>query len=872
MPTNHLSTIKKLSESRGGSGARAHPLLKAKSSGEQREETNDGRSSDYSDLDDDDAAFLGNGEDDDSDVDEDESRMEASDPKSDTSLMLPSCFVNLPPTVWLPYAKFADRKREELRGPQAGFDRTYELTEEKLLPLFFRSNHTIICLGGALKRSGFRRLLKGNTYNVFWGHHLKEAQLQKLHPKQYVNHFPGSYTLGRKDYLWKNISRQARQHPQAYDFCAKSYVLPRDRELLTKDYKEGDVYIVKPPASAEGRGIRLVNRMAELPRAGQPAVVQQYISRPHLINNKKYDCRIYVAVTSFDPLRAYMYEEGLARFATQDYTLTAKSIRDRYMHLTNYSVNKRSDDFVKNEDADCDNEGSKWSLTAWYKYMEQEVGVDVVALKARIRDIIIKTLIAGEATIVSKTNSAGRPSCFELFGFDVLLDEALKPWVIEVNVACSLASSSPLDRRIKHFMMTDLLHLVGINPWDRKVTKKEDQKPSWNKLAGEVTSKLKRMNVFELQATPLKDLGPEDLEIVAIAEDENQRSGGWERIFPNDLMLKTYLPLFEFPRYRNTVLAKWFDKPDWSLLAPMLSPSLPADHEFRRLAAEPRPRTATDLGEAGSKATPVKSRLAAAADEARKELRRRQLEQQQLEAEAAAAGADVEAIDVEAEAEAAGAAFIASARSKPPMAIGCTTGAPSAACAQAVTSAAGAGAGAAVVACANAGGSVGVLEAHCAHNSSRLYELSMGYTQPSASVLGATQGSSYGMGASSELPAGSAEQAVLAAGLLSVGTNNANAGLRAASQVDTSMFASRLHQLMRRTDASLQIPAKPPTSPEKPTTADKQAGRGLTDVSAGSHPSPTKVATPLMPGRLSATPVVAVAGSSPSSRRRVTVG
>ena len=48
--------------------------------------------------------------------------------------------------------------------------------------------------------------LKGWGFNVFWGHHLKEHQLQKLGPHQYVNHFPGSYTLGRKDYLWKNIS------------------------------------------------------------------------------------------------------------------------------------------------------------------------------------------------------------------------------------------------------------------------------------------------------------------------------------------------------------------------------------------------------------------------------------------------------------------------------------------------------------------------------------------------------------------------------------------------------------------------------------------------------------------------------------------
>jgi hypothetical protein len=43
---------------------------------------------------------------------------------------------------------------------------------------------------------------------------MQEAELRKLQPAQYINHFPGSFTLGRKDYLWRNFQRCQREHPR----------------------------------------------------------------------------------------------------------------------------------------------------------------------------------------------------------------------------------------------------------------------------------------------------------------------------------------------------------------------------------------------------------------------------------------------------------------------------------------------------------------------------------------------------------------------------------------------------------------------------------------------------------------------------------
>lgn len=75
-------------------------------------------------------------------------------------------------------------------------------------------------------------------------------------------------------------------------------------------------------------------------KKNQNFLISEYINNPHLIDGMKYDLRIYVLVASYDPLRIYLYQEGLTRFATEKYSLNTKELSKKYVHLTNYSVNK----------------------------------------------------------------------------------------------------------------------------------------------------------------------------------------------------------------------------------------------------------------------------------------------------------------------------------------------------------------------------------------------------------------------------------------------------------------------------------------------------------------------------------------------------
>jgi hypothetical protein len=76
-------------------------------------------------------------------------------------------------------------------------------------------------------------------------------------------------------------------------------------------------------------------------------VISRYIDNPLILSGHKFDFRIYVVVTSFDPLRIYVYREGLVRFASEKYSNEAfKEEKTKFSHLTNYSINKNNENYV----------------------------------------------------------------------------------------------------------------------------------------------------------------------------------------------------------------------------------------------------------------------------------------------------------------------------------------------------------------------------------------------------------------------------------------------------------------------------------------------------------------------------------------------
>ncbi|MEQ2187784.1 Tubulin polyglutamylase ttll7 [Goodea atripinnis] len=205
-------------------------------------------------------------------------------------------------------------------------------------------------------------------------------------------------------------------------------------------------------------------------------IVQEYLDKPFLMEGYKFDLRIYILVTSCDPLRIFLYNDGLVRMGTEKYhspneanlffaikdlaisyvccgaSLSAQS--QLYMHLTNYSVNKHNENFERDETMD---KGSKRSISWFTEFLrinDYDVAkfwgdISVIKLCDAVvffvpvscQELVVKTLIVAEPHVLHAYRMCrpGQPPgsdsvCFEVLGFDIILDRKLKPWLLEVQI------------------------------------------------------------------------------------------------------------------------------------------------------------------------------------------------------------------------------------------------------------------------------------------------------------------------------------------------------------------------------------------------------------------------------------------------------
>ena len=177
-------------------------------------------------------------------------------------------------------------------------------------------------------------------------------------------------------------------------------------------------------------------------------LLQKYIEKPMLYKGRKFDVRIWVLLSH--NMKVYIFKEGHLKATSSPFSLDDKNF---FVHLTNYSVQKYSNDFGKEEI------GNEISFDSFQQSLKEEYNLDIDVRKCFIEKF--KKIVEVSMKAVKKSiNINLRKGSFEIFGYDFLLDEELNPYLLEINTNPGLEISSPLISKLIPRMIDDALRLT----------------------------------------------------------------------------------------------------------------------------------------------------------------------------------------------------------------------------------------------------------------------------------------------------------------------------------------------------------------------------------------------------------------------------
>ncbi|APX93890.1 hypothetical protein BWR19_13620 [Halomonas sp. 1513] len=350
-------------------------------------------------------------------------------------------------------------------------------------------------------------------------------QFRRVSPRRRMNHFPGNAALTVKSRLHASLAtlRQRIQESHGADsewaerlaFFPRAYVMPHDYHALQAAAREAPPqrWILKPTNASKGKGVRVLQKVAEAPLMPD-WLVQEYLGNPHTIRGHKYVLRLYVLISSLEPLRVYLYHQGFAKLASEPWD--PDDADNPFSQLTNPDIN------ALNTEAEV---AVEFIDLERYRHWLREQGHDDASLFAKIEDLVALTVISALDAMQQRTAqaSADPRGCYELLGLDCLVDDNLKPWILECNLSPSLGtfaapeSGGVIEEEVKGSLVRDMLTLLGV-------------------------------------AEPASASGEGHASLLAEAQAEQRRAGGFRRLLPASEP-ERYLPYFSLPGAADLALA-----------------------------------------------------------------------------------------------------------------------------------------------------------------------------------------------------------------------------------------------------------------------------------------------------------------------------
>lgn len=216
-----------------------------------------------------------------------------------------------------------------------------------------------------------------------------------------------------------------------------------------------NVWILKPAGLSRGRGIRCFDSLSDIfshivskRDLRLQWVVQKYIEDIMTIHSRKFDIRQWVLVTSVSPPTIWLHQQNYLRFCSKDYNIS--SLKSRYVHLTNNSVNKES------HSASVPIKGNMWFNSDLVHHLDTHYSPGVYQNK--VLPELKRQVVLSVRSVVD--NIPNQKNCYEFFGYDFLLDESCQPWLIEVNSSPAMDLSTHVTERLIPLVSEDIIKVT----------------------------------------------------------------------------------------------------------------------------------------------------------------------------------------------------------------------------------------------------------------------------------------------------------------------------------------------------------------------------------------------------------------------------
>ena len=315
-----------------------------------------------------------------------------------------------------------------------------------------------------LHRRGWTRT-DGEDWDLLWSARIPpHLHYRRMAGHQRVNHYPGAVVLHFKDEFSHFVELAG-----VPDVVPLTFSMPGDhaawRQAAASD--PSVLWVAKPTRLSGGIGVHIVRELdAFVPQPGW--IIQRYIADPLLLPEHpyKHSLRRYVAITSLDPVVAHHHMAGPVKFTSRPYGTSADQLADPLIHFTNPHVQRENIDVV---------DPVRSVSASQYREQLERAGLDHDRLWQRL-ETALAAAVRAHAAPLARTSRNVTPHldrCFELLGFDVVVDSELQPWLVECNVSPALgvrgepgSSTYEAQRHVKETMISDLLTLIGADEPD----------------------------------------------------------------------------------------------------------------------------------------------------------------------------------------------------------------------------------------------------------------------------------------------------------------------------------------------------------------------------------------------------------------------